>query len=72
MNVDLAVMARDVTSTREDVKDIKTKLESNYATKEWVDSKYAQTKNIVSGILVTFGLAIVSAVAAFIIGGGLK
>jgi tetrahydromethanopterin S-methyltransferase subunit B len=52
--------------------DIKKKLESDYATKEWVQSRYDQTKNSVNGFLVAFGLAIVAALAAFVIRGGLK
>ena len=54
------------------VSDIKKKLEGEYATKEWVQSRYDQTKNSVNGFLVAFGLAIVAALAAFVIRGGLK
>ena len=55
-----------------DVKEIKKKLEVSVATKEWVQAEYGPTKKIVNGILVTFGTALVLAVAAFIVGGGLR
>ena len=77
--VDFALMARDISDTKKDVtearKDIeavKSKLESNYATKEWVEAEFGQTKKIVNAIIVTFGTAVIVAISAFIIRGGLK
>lgn len=52
--------------------EIKKKLDSEYATKEWCESKYGQTTKTVNGILVAFGLAIIGALATFVIRGGLK
>ncbi len=54
-----------------DVKDIKIKLDSNYATKEWCESQYGQTRKQLTWILMTFGGAIILAFATFIIKGGL-
>jgi len=72
MGIDLAVILSEMKTVKFDVKDIKEKLEKDYATKEWVMSNFGGTKTTVNGILVTFGLAIVSALATFVIRGGLK
>jgi len=50
-NVDLALMAKEVSDTSADVKSIKQKLECEYATKEWCITNYGQTKKIVNGII---------------------
>lgn len=72
LTTNVAVILSEMKSVKEDVKDIKEKLEKDYATKEWVMSTFGGTKTTVSGILVTFGLAIVSALATFVVRGGLK
>ena len=69
-NIELIVYK--INEIKSDVVDIKTKLESNYATKEWCEAQFGQTKKLVNGLIVTFGSAIVLAIAAFILRGGLK
>lgn len=72
LTTNVAVILSEMTMVKTDVKDIKDKLDKEYATKEWVKSEFGTTKNTVNGILVTFGLAIISALATFVIRGGLK
>ena len=72
LTTNVAVILNEMKSVKEDVRDIKEKLEKDYATKEWVMSNFGGTKTTVNGILVTFGLAIVSALATFVVRGGLK
>jgi len=72
LEIDIAVILSEMTSVKTDIRDIKNKLEKDYATKEWCRSEFGGTKTTVNGILVTFGLAIVSALATFVIKGGLK
>lgn len=62
----------NITRVEGGVVDIKKKLEGEYATKEWCEGKYGQTTKTVNGLLVSFGLAIIGAFAAFVINGGLK
>lgn len=69
---EIAVMAEKISNIERVVADIQSKLDSNYATKEWVNSEYGQTRKIVNATIVTFGTAIILALAAFIIRGGLK
>lgn len=72
LSIQMAKIGEKVDRVILDVQGINKKLDADYASKEWVQSRYDSTKNIVNGILVTFGLAIVSAIAAFVINGGLK
>lgn len=72
ISVDIAVMAEKVDNIDKVVGNIQDKLEKDYATKEWVEGRFGGTRTAVSGILATFGLAIVSALATFVIRGGLK
>lgn len=69
--ISLAVMASKLDNIKENVKTIKAQLDGEYATKEWCDNRFGQTTKTVNGILVAFGLAIVGALATFIIRGGL-
>jgi hypothetical protein len=68
----IAVIQTNILDIKDDVRDIKSKLESNYATREWVLAEFGQTRKIVNAILITFGLAIVTAFAGFVVNGGLK
>lgn len=68
----LALIEQKVVTIEEDVRDIRIKLDSNYATKEWCNAEYGETKKIVNGFLIAFGLGLVAAIVAFVIGGGLK
>jgi len=69
-NID--VIATKLDYIQADVAAIKKKLEEDTASREWVLAEFGPTKKIVNGILVTFGTALVLAVAAFIVGGGLR
>lgn len=79
ISVDIAVMSEKVgnieykidTANRK-ISDVQTKLEANYATKEWCQSEYGQTKSQVNYLILTFAGAIVLAIAGFVIRGGLK
>lgn len=71
-NQNIDVIATKIDYIQEDVADIKKKLEGSYATKEWCESEFGQTKRLVNAMLVTFGTAIVLAISAFIIRGGLQ
>lgn len=66
INVDLVSMAKDISYISNDVKDIKEKLEVNYATKDWCESRYGeptkQFKAVVSLILSAVVVAVVSLV----------
>jgi hypothetical protein len=55
-----------------EVNEIRKKQDEKYATKEWVNNEYGQTKKLINGLLITFGSAIAAALAAFIIRGGIK
>lgn len=72
LTTNVAVILSEMKTLKDDIRDIKEKLEKDYATKEWCRSEFGGTKTTVNGILVTFGLAIVSALATFVIRGGLK
>jgi len=54
-DTDIAKLIKDIEYIGKDVTDIKLKLDSNYATKEWVNSEYGNQKKLVNG-LVTFVL----------------
>jgi hypothetical protein len=70
--LNLEVIAYKLDDIQNDIEEIKKKLDGSVATKEWCMAEFAPTRKIVNGILVTFGTAIVLAVAAFVVGGGLK
>ena len=69
--INLAVLAQKVGDIQADVSEIKNKLDNNYATKEWVNSEFGQTRSLVNAIFIAFGLALVGALATFVIRGGL-
>lgn len=67
MNTFVAILETKIDNLGTDVKDIKQKLDSNYATKEWVDAQYGQTKKIVNGLLATVASAVLVALLALVI-----
>lgn len=82
INTELALVKQEVSYIRRDVtemkSDIKTAL-NGFASKEYVDEKinaldekYKPLKTGVIAVISAFGLAIVGAFAAFVIGGGLR
>jgi hypothetical protein len=72
IGVEIVNISGDISDLKVSLSDVKKKLEGDYATKEWVDSKYSPTKTTVTWILTTFGAAIIGALALFITRGGLK
>ena len=62
----------NVTRVEGVVNEVKKKLDGEYATREWCESKYGQTTKVVNGILGAIGIAIVGAFAAFVLKGGLN
>ena len=72
MAVDQAVMLNKLTNVEKKVDDIDGKLNSEYATKEWCKSEFGQTTKLVNAFLGILGVALVGALAAWIISGGLK
>ena len=67
VNTNQAVILSQMNDIKEDVKDIKGKLESSYATKEWCESQYGQTKKLVNGIVTVILLAVVGALLTLVI-----
>jgi hypothetical protein len=63
----VAVMGSKMDTLVTDVKDIKQKLEGEYATKEWVDAQYGQTRKMVTGIAGIILTAVVIALVALVI-----
>ena len=72
MAVDQAVILNKITNVEKNVDEIQRKLDSEYATKEWCESKYGQPSKLVYGIITIFGTALALALASFILRGGLK
>jgi hypothetical protein len=68
----IGVLVYKIDTMKVTVDAIDQKLEANYATKEWCNSQYGTTVKMFNGFLITFGSAIVIAVVAFIVRGGLK
>lgn len=72
MAVDQAVILNKITNIERRVESIEDKLEKDYATKEWVESKYGFPTKLVYWIIVTFGGVVVVAAANFLLRGGLQ
>ena len=70
--VDQAVMLNKLTNVEKKVDNIDVKLAQDYATREWCEAKYGQTTKLVNAFLGILGVALVGALAAWIISGGLK
>lgn len=66
--INLALMARDVRTTRDDVKDIKQKLENNYVTKE----EFKLVQRIVYGFVGLTVLTVFGALLALVVNTGAK
>lgn len=70
-NIELIVYKID--ELKKDVGEINRKLDSDYATREWVETKterYEFATKLVYGLIITFATAIVVAIANFLIRGG--
>lgn len=63
----VAVLGNKMDTLGDDVKDIKQKLEAEYATKEWVDAQYGQTKKLVNGITLTILTTVLLALLGLVI-----
>jgi hypothetical protein len=68
----IGIMGGKVDDIKEDMREVKTKLELNYATKEWCEGKYGNTTKLVNAFLAILGTSAVTALAYFILQGGLK
>ena len=64
---DIAVLLSQMADIKGDVKEIKQKLENEYATKEWVEAYIGQTKKIVNGIMVIIVTAVFTALVALVV-----
>ncbi len=71
-DANIAVLMNNIEYIKSDVADIRAKLESNYATKEWCESKFGQTTKLVNILMIALGTGLVSAFVVFIVNGGLK
>jgi hypothetical protein len=68
----IGIMGGKVDDIKEDMKEVKTKLELNYATKEWCESKFGNTTKLVNAFLAILGTAAVGAFAYWLLQGGLR
>ena len=67
LSSDIAVLLSQMADIKGDVKEIKQKLENEYATKEWVEAYIGQTKKIVNGIVVIIVTAVFTALVALVV-----
>ena len=63
MGIDLAVILSEMKTVKEDVKDIKEKLDKDYVTQD----QFTPVKNIAYGLVSTILLAVVGAIVALVI-----
>lgn len=63
----LTELLSTVKSTASDVLIIKGQLSRDYATKEWVNQEYAQTKKVLNYVIMLIGTAFVLAVIGLVI-----
>lgn len=67
MSVSQAVMVSKITAIEKKIDDIDVKLGSEYATREWCEAQYGQTKkniNMIIGLIIT---SVVLALLKFVI-----
>lgn len=67
ISVDIAVIKNELISMKEDVAIINIKLDNNYATKEWVNAEYSNTRKIVYGVASVILLAVITALVALVV-----
>lgn len=60
-------LSKAIDEIKQEVLSVNLKLDSNYATKEWIDSKYGPTRTVVFFILAIFTTAIVGFFANLVI-----
>ena len=63
MGIDLAVILSEMKSVKQDVRDIKEKLEKDYVTQD----QFTPVKNIAYGLVSTILLAVVGALVALVL-----
>lgn len=63
MGIDLAVILSEMRTVKEDVKDVKEKLDKDYVTQD----QFTPVKNIAYGLVSTILLAVVGAIVALVI-----
>jgi hypothetical protein len=67
ISIDVGVMLSEMIDIKSDIKVINDKLSSNYATKEWVDLQYGQTKKLVQGFAALILTAVILALIALVV-----
>jgi hypothetical protein len=67
ISIDVGVMLNEMIDIKSDIKVINDKLSSNYATKEWVDLQYGQTKKLVQGMAALILTAVILALIALVV-----
>lgn len=66
LSIDLAVMTEKIDNIDGVVKSIQSKLDSNYATKEWVNSEYGNQRRLVNGLVVFVLVEFLTALSALV------
>jgi uncharacterized membrane protein YqgA involved in biofilm formation len=67
ISIDVGVILNQMVEVKADIEQIKEKLDSRYATKEWVDMQYGQTKKLVQGMVTVILLAVLGAIVALVV-----
>ena len=67
MAIDQAVILSKVSRIQTDLDCISTKLEKDYASKEWVNSEYGQIKKGFYGVISLILLAVIGAIVALVL-----
>ena len=65
--ISIALLNQKVDFIKEAVTDIQGKLEKDYATREWVNSEYSQTKKVVNAFIGIILVAVVGAIVGLVI-----
>jgi hypothetical protein len=67
ISIDVGIILKEVADLKADFKVMDNKLDSNYATKEWVELNFGQTKKIVNGLVTVILLAVLGAIVALVV-----
>lgn len=65
--VTVGVIVSKVDTIQSDIKEIKAKLEKDFASKEWVMSRYDTARNIMYGIVSILCVAVLGAIISLVI-----
>lgn len=67
ISIDVGVILNQMVEVKADIEKINEKLDSRYATKEWVNMEYGQTKKLVQGMVSVILLAVLGAIVALVV-----